>query len=333
MSVYEASSAVTDSATGKWLGPPVVQASDEHRLDRFAAAGRHWIDAKLLQHGGILFRGFTIDSIENFRSAAVVLCDELTKYVYRSTPRHAVNNGVYTATEYRANASIPMHNENAYQRDWPMKLVFGCLQPAAVGGETPLALTAAVTNRIDCDVVDEFCSRHVLYVRNFGHGVDLDWQTTFQTDSKSDVESYCQQHGIEWEWLSPDRLQTRQECQATARHPVTDQELWFNQAHLFHLSSLPPEHRRAMLEQFGEESLPRNAYFGDGTSIDEGVLDDIRAAYEAEKVVFSWQKGDVLLLDNMLVAHGRNPYQGTRQVLVAMGNVFSNRVQEEVRHE
>jgi alpha-ketoglutarate-dependent taurine dioxygenase len=36
-------------------------------------------------------------------------------------------------------------------------------------------------------------------------------------------------------------------------------------------------------------------------------------------ISFRWERGDVLLLDNYLVAHGRNPYEGPRKILVAMG--------------
>ena len=79
-----------------------------------------------------------------------------------------------------------------------------------------------------------------------------------------------------------------------------------------------------MLEVFGEADLPRHAYMGDGSDIDERVLDGIRRAYEAETFTFRWEKGDVLVLDNMLVGHSRAPFTGTRQVLVAMGNPYSS---------
>jgi len=318
-----ADAAGTASLAGTWSGPLYVQATDQPDLEKFARERRAWIDSTLVQQGAILFRGFNVDSPDAFRRGAVSLCDRLLDYVYRSTPRRSVDSGIYTATEYRANASIPMHNENAFQRNWPMKLVFGCLQPAASGGETPLASTAGVTQRIDNDIVEAFNEHGVLYVRNYGHGVDLDWETTFQTQARSDVEAYCRTNEIEWEWLSAQQLRTRQQCQALARHPTTGETLWFNQAHLFHISSLEPEHQNAMLEQFGEDDLPRNAYLGDGSSLDGGMLERIRSAYEAEKVTFPWEKGDVLLVDNMLVAHSRNPFEGTRQVLVAMGDPFS----------
>jgi hypothetical protein len=48
------------------------------------------------------------------------------------------------------------------------------------------------------------------------------------------------------------------------------------------------------------------------------VLDRLRAAYEAELVALPWHEGDVMMLDNMLAAHGRSPYSGARKILVGM---------------
>ena len=320
---------IGDPGTGVpvWSGPLVVHADGRESLAERAAACRSWIDEALREHGAVLFRGFGIDSAERFRHVSEILCTRLLDYVYRSTPRTTVDANIYTATEYRADATIPQHNENAYQRDWPMKLVFCCLQPADSGGRTPLAHTAHVTRRLGRDVMHTFRERRVMYVRNFGQGVDLPWTTTFQTESKADVEAYCRHEDITCTWLDDDRLRTTQVCQGTARHPVTGDELWFNQAHLFHVSALAPEHRAMLLELFAEDELPRNSYFGDGGQIAEPLLARIRHAYDAELVHFTWERGDVLLVDNMLVSHGREPFTGRRQVLVAMGEPFSAAVQ------
>jgi hypothetical protein len=64
-----------------------------------------------------------------------------------------------------------------------------------------------------------------------------------------------------------------------------------------------------------------NTYYGDGSPIEPKVLDQLRAAYNAETVSFPWQKGDLLMLDNMLVAHGRSPFVGPRQILVGMAEL------------
>jgi len=157
-----------------------------------------------------------------------------------------------------------------------------------------------------------------MYVRNFGDGFGLSWQTVFQTEDKDEVEGFCLRARIECAWKSGDRLRTSQARPAIAVHPRTSEKVWFNHAVFFHFTSLEPSVREALLAAFGETNLPNNTYFGDNSPIETSDLDEIRAAYAAETVRFAWQRGDVLLVDNMLVAHGRAPYAGERKILIGM---------------
>jgi hypothetical protein len=120
-------------------------------------------------------------------------------------------------------------------------------------------------------------------------------------------------------------LWTSQKCQAVVEHPVTGADLWFNQAHLFHTSALPADVRASMLD-LDPSQLPRQAYYGDGEPIEDSTLDEVRAALEAEIVREPWERGDVLLIDNMLVSHGRDPYEGPRRILVAMTDEYDGRI-------
>jgi len=304
--------------------PLVIQAeASDTSLTDWINSNRDQLSARLRKHGGILFRGFAIQSAEDFEQVIVTLSGRLLDYTYRSTPRSIVSGKIYTSTEYPPHQTIPLHNENSYTRDWPMKIWFFSRLCATTGGETPIADSRRVYQRIPREVRDRFDRKGVMYVRNYGSGFDLPWQEVFQTNDKGIVEKFCATAGLQFEWLPNDRLRTRQVCQAAASHPDTDEMVWFNQAHLFHVSRLPEEVRDAMLTIFAEEDLPRNVYFGDGTQIDSADLDLICEAYEQEKVAFQWDQGDVLLLDNMLTAHARNPFTGERQVVVGMSEPHS----------
>lgn len=289
----------------------------------WAAANRERLERDLLANGAILFRGFGVDSPEKFERLIVGLWGPLLEYTFGSTPRSHVSGNVYTSTEYPAHQEIPLHNEMSYSQDWPLRIWFLCLQAAPQGGETPLGDSRKVYERIDPRIRDRFAEKRVLYVRNYGEGLDVPWQKVFETSDRARVEELCRAAGIEWEWRDGDRLRTRELCQAVARHPRTGEMVWFNQAHLFHVSSLPPEGREALLSAFTEEDLPRNAYYGDGSPIEESALELIREAFRAEMVAFPWETGDVLLVDNMLTAHGRRPFVGPRRVVVGMTNSYT----------
>lgn len=294
---------------------PVVPGVD---LLQWVTENRAVIGERLLEHGGLLFRGFRTGSTADFERLVAALSGELLRYTYRSTPRSEVEGRIYTSTEYPPDQTIPMHNEMSYSRAWPMKLWFHCVTASPVGGETPIADSRKVFSRLPPGLRRRFIEKRVMYVRNYGGGLDLPWQNVFNTGDRAEVEAFCRASGIDFEWREGDALRTRQVCQAAARHPVSGEPVWFNQAHLFHASNLHPELRRSLVEDLGEDGLPRNACFGDGTAIGDDDLAEVRRAFDAESVVFPWQEGDLLLLDNMLAAHGRRPFEGPRKILVGM---------------
>jgi len=298
---------------------PSVEGVD---LVAWARDNHEFIETHLLKRGGILFRNFNISSPELFEQFVIACSAELLQYRERSSPRTQVNNNIYTSTDYPANQSIFLHNENSYQRTWPMKIFFFCSRPAAEGGETPIADCRKIFNRIDLKIRQRFMEKGWMLVRNFGHGLSLSWQSVFQTGDKSAVEAYCRQAGIETEWRE-DRLRTKQVRRAVAQHPKTGEMIWFNHAAFFHISTLEASTREILLAGLKEDDLPNNTYYGDGSPIELTVLEEIREAYRRETVSFTWQVRDVLMLDNMLVAHGRNPYAGRREILVAMAEPFS----------
>ncbi|HEY0293371.1 MAG TPA: TauD/TfdA family dioxygenase [Hansschlegelia sp.] len=275
--------------------------------------------------GGLLFRGFRLHGASAFREFAAGFGHDLLTYEFGSTPRSKVETGVYTSTEYPQHQHIPLHNEQSYTRDWPMKIWFYCEEAAPEGGETPLADSRLVYRDMPEDIRTRFAERELTYVRNFGAGLDVSWTDVFGTDDRAEVEAFCGPRGIECEWKDDGELRTKQRCQAVAAHPKTGEMVWFNQAHLFHVSNLEPEVRSTLLDLVDEDDLPRNVTYGDGSPIEDETLDVVRGVLERHKIAFSWRPGDVAMLDNMLVAHGRAPFKGPRKVRVAMAEAQGSR--------
>ncbi len=297
------------------LATPAVAGVD---LTSWAERHRELLRSQLIENGAILFRGFEVGGIDDFEKFLNTVSGPLLEYKYGSTPRSHVSGNIYTSTEYPAHQEIPLHNEMSYSRDWPLKIAFLSVQPAPRGGETPIADSRKVFERIDPALRERMIRKGVLYVRNYGGGLDVPWQKVFQTEERATVEEFCRRAGIFCEWREADRLRTREVCQAAERHPITGEMVWFNQAHLFHVSNVSPEARAQLLASYREEDLPRNAYYGDGSSFQDAELEQIRQAYRSEEVVFPWQAGDILMVDNMLTAHARKPYSGARRVVVGM---------------
>lgn len=266
--------------------------------------------------GAVLVRD-AVHSSEQLSEVARRFGGELLSYTERSTPRSRVGGGVYTSTEYPASETITQHNESAYASVFPHRLFFACRQPALTGGETPLADVRAVIRRLPSDLLARYRRLGVTYSRSYREGVGLTWQETFQTEDRAEVERYCAQRGIDLDWTDYG-LRTRQHGAAVVTHPRTGEECWFNQAHLFHVSNLPPGTREALCELFPAGEMPRAASYGDGSPIPDEEMDQVRAAFDACTYAFPWRRGDLLIVNNLLVSHGRRPYTGERRTLVAM---------------
>lgn len=287
-------------------------------LVAWAKGSREFLGQSLLRWGGILLRNFNVQSADRFEEFIAGVFGEPLEYKERSSPRSTVSGNIYTSTDYPPDQHIFLHNESSYAHTWPAKILFCCHTAPAEGGETPLADVRKVYARIPPEVRRRFEEKEVLYVRSFNETLGLPWQTVFQSDDRQAVEEYCRHAGYEVTWKDGKRMQTRRRGPAVLKHPRTGEPVWFNHATFFHVSTLAPAIRDALLAQLDEEELPNNTYYGDGSRIEPEVLDLLRDAYRRETVSFPWQKGDVLMLDNMLVAHGRSPYKGPRKILVGM---------------
>ena len=304
--------------------PLVIQPGvDGLDLAAWAMSNQDFVQRELNKHGAILFRHFNVGAIPQFEQFARALSPRLMEYGERSSPRTRVTDGIYTSTDYPADQEILLHNEQSYTINWPMKIWFFCLVPAQHGGHTPIADSRRILGRINPAVIETFRQKGVMYVRNYGHGMGLSWQEAFQTNDKSLIEKHCQDAAIEAHWRDEDHLTTRQVRPAIRKHPQTGEMIWFNHALFFHISSLEAAAGESIRAGLQDDELPFNTLYGDGSRIERAALDEIRNAYREEAISFTWEKGDILMIDNMLVAHGRESFQGDRKIVVAMAEPFA----------
>lgn len=297
--------------------------ADNIDLPEWAANNRAYLEEALGKHGAILFRGFNLRSVLEFERFVRSVSGEILEYNERSSPRSLISGHIYTSTDYPPDKHIFLHNEQSYNLVFPMKIFFYCATAPEGGGATPIADTRRVFGRLSDEIKGRFMERKYMYVRNFGDGFGLSWQEAFQTVQRFEVQEYCRVNRIEHEWKAGDRLRTKQVREVAARHPKTGEWVWFNHLTFFHVSTLDQKIQEEVMKEFAEEDLPNNTYYGDGCRIEEAVMDHLREAYEEEKARFDWEEGDVLMLDNMLVAHGREPYVGERRVAVGMTEAWS----------
>ncbi len=320
------------------LGPdqplPLIMepVADQVDLADWVLNNRDYVEQKMAQHGGVLFRGFNLLSPADFERVAAAVCRELYSE-YGDLPRAGVAGKVYTSTPYPEDKSILYHNESSHMSCWPRKINFFCVTVAREGGATPIVDCRKVYRELAPEVREKFENLGLMYVRNFSEGLDVSWQRFFGTEDKSVVEESCHKAGMTCEWTGENGLRISQRCNAVSRHPRTGEKTFFNQVQLHHVHCLDAAVRQSLLTIFSREELPRHVYYGDGSPIEDSVMDHVGEVYEKNAVRFQWQKGDMVSLDNMLVAHARDPFVGERKILVALGDMISAEELEKIHQQ
>ena len=274
------------------------------------------VDAALERSGAVLFRGFDLPDTKAFETAAEALCGPLAAD-YGDLPRGALGGRVYGATPYPADLPILFHHEASHTARWPRRIAFFCLSPAAEGGETVVADGRAVFDRLAAAVRDRFEREGIVYLRRFTPGIDVAWEAYFGTADRAEVERRCRADRIACEWTADGGLRIRQQRPAVIRRAGA--RVFFNQILLHHPACLPRDVRDALAALLPEDDFPRRVAWGDGSPIADEIVEEVRAAAEAEAAAVSWRRGDLLLVDNELAAHGRRAYRGDRRIAVAMG--------------
>ncbi|MBD0843039.1 TauD/TfdA family dioxygenase [Streptomyces sp. TRM68416] len=272
----------------------------------------------LTREKALVFRGFGVAPGELDPVLDRLLPRRLA-YVNGNSPRTKVGSNVYTSTEYPAEFTISMHNELSYAASWPTRLAFYCETAAETGGATPVVDAALWLESLDPEIREAYRAG-VRYTQNLhaGAGLGKSWQDTFETDDRGLVDAYLKEAGSDWEWRADGSLYVSTLRPSTTTHPVTGTEVWFNQSDQWHPAALGDDTAKALAQIMPVRELPQYVTFADGTPIPDEYVLQVRDRGLEHAVDVDWRQGDVLLIDNLLVAHGRRPFTGKRRVLVAM---------------
>jgi alpha-ketoglutarate-dependent taurine dioxygenase len=236
-----------------------------------------------------------------------------------------VAGNIFTSTEYPPDQTIFFHNENSHCTTWPAQIFFFCETSPQERGETPIVDCRRIFQNISQKTRNSF-KNGIKYVRNFGPGIGFPWQKVFSVNSRADLEQYCRDNEMEVHWKDDKRLTISYVRSAVSKHPKTHDLLWFNHGMLFHPSTLPEQMRKMFGSFLREEDFPYYTCYADGSPFESAVIDEIRNAYLKECSKFLWRRGDVLMGDNMLIAHGREPFAGPRKIRVGMTGTVNRKL-------
>lgn len=300
--------------------PPMLRAQSSGDVSTWAAEHREALRAVVAEHGSVLVRGVGLRDAAEVGAVFRRLASSLMTEKEAFAPRQAYSDGVYSSTKWPANQQMCMHHELSYRLEFPGLMLFACLKAPTRGGATTVANSATVLDSLPVELVERFERHGWLLTRTYNDEIGASYAEAFGTDDRSAIESYCRSNAIECEWQPDDGLRTRQRRSAVVRHPVTGQRCWFNQIAFLNEWTLAPEIREYLVDVYGADGLPFNTWFGNGDPIGADVVDLLNEVYEANTAREPWQPGDLMLVDNIRTAHSREPFEGPREVVVALAD-------------
>jgi alpha-ketoglutarate-dependent taurine dioxygenase len=299
--------------------PPIVQVEAGGDPSRWVSEHRDAVRASVAAHGSLLVRGLEIRDVAE--AAAVfrefgVLMSEMETFA----PRQPYSDGVYSSSKWPPNFPMCMHHELSYALEFPGLMLFACLVAPEGGGATPVAESQLLLRSLPAELVERFERDGWLLVRNYNDDIGASLAEAFGTEDHDAIERYCRANATRFEWQPDGGLRTWQRRSAIVSHPVTGERCWFNQIAFLNEWTIDPEVREYLVEFYGEDGLPFNTRFGNGEPIGKDVVQLINDAYDAVTVREPWQSGDLMLVDNIRTAHGREPFDGAREIVVGMAD-------------
>jgi len=302
--------------------PPLLRAAAAGDAPRWAAEHREALRAAVGEHGSLLVRGLGLRDAAEAGSVFRRLGDlVMEREAY--APRRIYADRVYSSTKWPPRQPMCMHHELSYRLEFPGLMLLACLVAPGNGGATPVADSQAVLRALPADLVERFERSGWMLVRNYNEDIGASIAGSFGADDRGAVEAYCRANAIELEWQADGALRTRQRRSAVVSHPLTGRRCWFNQIAFLSSWTMDPEVREYLVDLHGEEGLPFDTRFGDGDRIGADVVQTINEAYDAATAREPWQAGDLMLVDNVRTAHGREPFTGPREVVVALADPVS----------
>jgi alpha-ketoglutarate-dependent taurine dioxygenase len=298
--------------------PPMLRTDAAGDAPGWAAEHRDALRAAVAEHGSILVRGLGLRDAAEIGAVFQRLGSGLMTEKESFAVRRTYPGGVYSSSKWPANQQMCMHHELSYTLEFPGLMLFACLSAPTAGGATGVADSPSVLDALPGELIERFEREGWLLTRTYNDEIGASIAEAFGTEDRATVERYCRANAIAFEWQPGGGLRTRQRRSAVVRHPVTGRRCWFNQIAFLNEWTIDPEVREYLVDVYGPDALPFNTRFGNGDPIVEDVVHLLNEVYEANTTREPWQAGDLMLVDNIRTAHSRDPYEGPREVLVAM---------------
>lgn len=277
--------------------------------DIFAIAQEN-IRSLFKKSGVLLFQDFDINT-DKFEQFTNLFGTEFMHYIGGAQVRKIINeNGDKTISsvnfytdsdkQQKRTFKLPLHGEMFYTKSRPTLLWFYCVAPPLEDGETTVCDGVQVYQQLSEATKNLFKTKRLKYIRHYADG---EWQGRFQTDDLSELAKFCRESDL--------NLKIDKGTQAITTeyvYPAIVKTRWGGQE-AFLNSILIVEWQEAAGKT---DSIVR---LEDNSRIPDDVLLELQEVTERLTYLISWQRGDILMIDNTRMLHGRRAFSDQQREL------------------
>ncbi|KAH8703936.1 taurine catabolism dioxygenase TauD [Talaromyces proteolyticus] len=296
----------------------------------------------LAKHGTLLFRNLPIHNAADFSKFAHAFGYKPHEIIGIVVDRPLLAPNVAPANEAPKEVRIYNHNESPQVPHAPEYIFFYSHKAPAKGGETPISSSLELFHRAQAEIpefIDLLAEKGILskvtykvekqYVggstlkQAFGKEVqDGDSEETQRKKIEAQIARYGRDKHTTWEWTD-DEDGKGKGLVLTHRLPVIRTQPGTNLPTLF--TGLAAYYKNTLQAREGSAAGRKNVahqFFGDGTPIPEKYLAHLAKITDEIRVLHKWQEGDVLVYDNIIAQHGREPWEGEQSDRVILASLF-----------
>ena len=288
------------------------------------------LDRLIEEQGVIVLRGFPAETSADFSKFGEAFPAFDGNYQGGAAARRALDKGVYEATQRTGDQTIYIHQEMFYVRDYPPRIGFFARKVADEGGETIIADMAKMTRNLPPAIREKLENHGVLVIRNFaaptGSNVETrlmdrrGWDFAFYSDSKDEVNEVCRHRGMEPHWHDDGSLTVKSHLPAFVKHPATGEEFYRTALHTNARTKADRAGNEEAEQLLASQKIPSAMVLGNGEPLSDEEELALAEVIDDATIFWKWQQGDIMILDNLKIGHGRNPFVGERATDVQMFN-------------
>lgn len=294
----------------------------------------------LARHGALLFRNLPIHDATEFSKFAHAFGYAPHEIIGIVVDRPLLAPNVAPANEAPKEVQIYNHNESPQVPHAPEFIFFYSHKAPEKGGETPISSSLELFHRAQAEIpefIELLAEKGILskvtyraskqnaggstLKQAFGKEIrDGDDEETARKKIEAQILRYGRGEHTTWEWIDFD---DGKGLVLTHRLPVVRTQPETNLPTLF--TGLAAYYKNYVNSR-SESGLGRKnvaeQFFGDGTPIPEKYLAHLVKITDDIRVLHKWQQGDVLVFDNIIAQHGREPWLGEQSDRVVLASLF-----------